>query len=142
MNWIVDNQGGIATYRAIVNELTHARTLEVALENATDFTMLELENEWRAYLGAGPVPLAVIDPASVLVDTVDPLFAVGDSFVFESANLRTPLYNKPAESVIANSVCFANSTVTILRSGNDGQQNWYEVDCQGLSGWITESALQ
>lgn len=142
MNWIVDNYGGLETYRAIVDELTRGRALDVALENVTGFTLLELENGWRAYLGVGPVPAEVLDPGAILSEPVDPLFDVGDTLVLETANLREPLYNKPAEDALATSSCFGNSPLTILRAGNDGRQNWYEIDCQGLTGWITEGILQ
>jgi hypothetical protein len=142
MNWIVEYHGGIETYRAIVDELRKNRPLGEALETATGISFIDLENEWRTYLGVGPIPAEVLDPASVLSEPVDPLYAVGDSFTLESATLQTPLYNKPSEVAIANSACFTGSTVTILRAGSDGTQNWYEVDCQGLVGWMNETSLQ
>ena len=142
MNWIVDYHGGIETYRAIVDELRKNQPFSVALETATGITFIDLENEWRTYLGVGVIPAEILDPAAILSEPVDALFGVGDSLTLESTTLQTPLYNRPSAVSVASSACFTGSTVTILRVGYDGAQNWYEVDCQGLVGWLNEVALQ
>lgn len=142
MTWIVDSFDGIDTYRAIVDELRKSQPLSSALEAATGVVYLDLENQWRAFLGVGPVPAEILDPGAVLSETVDAQYEVGDSITLQAATLQTPLYNKPSPTSIANASCFNNSTITILRSGYDGEQNWYEVDCQGLVGWVSEATLQ
>ncbi len=141
MFWIVDTYGGIETYRAIVEHMAQARTLGQSLEMVTGKTMLELENEWRDFLGVGPVPEAVLNPASILGEPVEPYFEVGEQIVLPPTPFSQPIYSEPKTRSIANTSCFANTAVTITHAGNDGEMNWYEVDCMGMTGWMYQGQL-
>ena len=141
MRWIVANHGGIDTYRTIVEEMARASTLGEALEVATGETFLELENEWRAYLGVGPVPAEVLDPAAAMLAPAEPYFAEGEQVVLPATPFQQPIYNAPSTRSIADGACFANSPVTILKAGSDGTLNWYQVDCLGMVGFMNQGQL-
>lgn len=141
MLWLTDTHGGIDTYRTVVDEMAQAHTLFEALETTTGFTALELENEWRAFLGVGPVPPEVLDPALALDPPAEPFFAVGEQVVMPASPFQQSMYTKPTEQSISNAACFANSTATVLQAGNDGTVNWYEMECMGMVGWMSQAQL-
>jgi len=141
MTWLVETHGGMDTYRAIVEAMRGGYTVAEALEKATGQPFLELENQWRAFLGIPPVPAEVLDPALGLGEPAEPYFRVGEQVTLPAMPFSRPLYTQPKERSLSTSVCFANATVTILRVGNDGVTNWYEVDCMGLKGWISQAQL-
>jgi hypothetical protein len=58
-----------------------------------------------------------------------------------ATTFQQPLYGRPTRSSAASGACFANMTLTIVRGGNDGTVNWYEVDCMGIEGWISQAEL-
>ena len=141
MRWIVDTYGGMDTYHAIVETMSQARTLDEALEAATGKTLIELENEWRAFLGVGPIPEEILDPAAALGDPVEPFYAEGETVTMPASPFSQPIYNAPRTNSIADAACFANTPLTILHAGNDGEVNWYEVDCMGMQGWMNQGQL-
>ncbi len=141
MRWLVEARGGIETYRAIVDEMARGLPLEQALQTATGETFLDLENEWRAHLGIGPVPAEELDPALALGEPAEPFFEVGSSVTLPASPFQQPIYSAPSVSSIANAACFANTPVKILRAGGDGTLNWYEIDCMGMSGWMNQGQL-
>ena len=141
MLWLADTHGGLDTYRRIVEEMGAGRSLEDALKNVTGQTLLELENEWRAFLGQPEVPLELIDPGAALDEPAEPFFAVGELVMIPPAGFSVLLYNRPSKTSIAASACYANMDVTVLQAGNDGTTNWYQVDCMGQIGWIAQAEL-
>lgn len=141
MRWLVDTQGGIDTYRAVVEEMKHGVALEQALETATGQSFLDLENAWRGFLGVAEVPLSVLDPASALSEPAEPFFAEGDQVTLPAAPFQQTIYTAPSTTSISNAFCFANTPVTILRAGSDGALNWYEVDCMGMRGWMNQGQM-
>jgi hypothetical protein len=124
-------------YRQIVEEMRQGHTLEVSLESVTGKTLLDLENEWRAFLGQPEVPVDLIDPGAALAEPAQPFFAVGESVTTPATAFQILLYSRPTETSAASGSCFANTTVTVLQAGSDGTVNWYEVDCMGQTGWIS-----
>ena len=141
MQWIVATQGGMDTYRAIVDEMSTGILLADALEAATGIPMVDLENEWRAFLGVEPIPAEVFDPGLALSDPVEPFFAPDEQVILPAAPFQQLIYSAPTTQSAANAACFANSPVTIKRAGSDGSLNWYEVDCMGLTGWMNQGQL-
>lgn len=141
MLWLADTHGGLDMYRMIVTEMAQGSSLEQALVSATGLTLLELENEWRAFLGFGPVPLEVLDPGSALASPREPSFAIGESINLPATSFQALIYSQPTETSVAIGACFANTAATILRTGNDGTVNWYEVDCMGQVGWMNQVQL-
>lgn len=141
MLWLVDTHGGLDTYRAIVDEMARGITLEQALHTVTGLSLLELENEWRAFLGVAEVPAEILDPALMLGAPAEPYFEVGEQVILPATPFQQHVFATPEEKPISNLPCFANTPVTILRVGNDGVSNWYEVDCMGLVGWMSQSQL-
>ncbi len=141
MLWLVDAHGGLETYLAIVNEMEHGATLEQALQTATGVPMLDLENEWRAFLGVGAVPAEILDPALMLGAPAEPFFETGEQVTLPATPFQQKVFSTPEEKPISNLTCFANTPVTILQAGNDGTTNWYEVDCMGIVGWMSQSQL-
>jgi hypothetical protein len=141
MKWLTEDYGDMEMYNAIVQEVKRGTTVEDALQVVTGKTFLELENEWRAFLGIPPVAPEQLDPALALGEPDDPYFEVGEIVTLPSTPFQQPMYNKPTEISIADAVCFANMQATILRAGSDGTVNWYEVDCMGMVGWMNQGQL-
>jgi hypothetical protein len=141
MLWLADHYGGLEMYRSLVGKMSKGYTLEKTLQNTTGKTLLALENEWRAWLGFGPVPLEALDPGSALSAPAAPFFAEGESVTLPATTFQALLYSAPTEQSAAKGACFANTPVTILRAGSDGVINWYEVDCQGQVGWISQAHI-
>jgi len=141
MLWLVDAKGGLDTYQAVAEEMGAGRILEDALLNVTGQTLLELENEWRAFLGQPEVPLELVDPAAALNPPAEPFFAVGESVTVPAASYQVLLYTRPSKTSIAAAACYANMSLTILQAGNDSVTNWYQVDCMGQIGWVSQADL-
>lgn len=139
--WLVAEKGGMDAYRAVIMEIGDGASVVEALETVYAQTFLELENEWRAFLGIAPVAPEQLDPALALDAPAEPFLAEGEQVVLPATPFSQPLYTEPDERSIANGACFANSPATVLRAGNDGITNWYEVDCMGLVGWMTQAQL-
>ncbi len=141
VNWLINNYG-IETHAEIVR-LQHEEKLDFfeAIETATDTSFLELQNQWRAYVGYTQLSLADVDPASALADALDPLYSEGDSFVL-AGGIQIPMYSQPGPVSLTSGACFNNTTVTVLRVGNLDGINYYEIDCQGQIGWLAEDAIQ
>ena len=121
--------------------MSHGITLAQALQTVTGLSLVDLENEWRAFLGVGEIPAEVLDPASALGKPADPYFEVGEQVTLPATPFQQRIFTTPEEKPIANMTCFGSTPVTILRAGNDGTTNWYEVDCMGLVGWMNQSQL-
>ncbi|MBI5958490.1 MAG: hypothetical protein HY866_07145 [Chloroflexi bacterium] len=141
MSWLVDTHGGMDTYRGVVEEIRHGANLVQALETVTGQPFLDLENEWRAFLGVSPVAADVLDPGLTLGAPAEPFFAEGDTVILPSAPFSQPIYTEPKVRSVAMGACFASSKVTIRRAGHDGTVNWYEVDCTGMVGWMNQTQL-
>jgi hypothetical protein len=141
MKWLADTHGGLVTYRTIVQEMASGALLSEALETATGLTLLDLENEWRTFLGIPPIAPEQLDPGLALDPLVEPYFELGEQITVPATTFQQPLYGRPTRSSAASGACFANMTLTIVRGGNDGTVNWYEVDCMGIEGWISQAEL-
>ncbi len=142
INWLMATYGGLPTHAAILQNLRSGQTLYQALETVTGKTFLELENEWRAYIGFNVLSLADVDPASALDDPIDAAFAVGDTVTLPAMPMQVPMADAPGPGQIGNAPCFGGTEVTILRVGSLDGVNYYEVDCGGLTGWMTLGQLQ
>jgi hypothetical protein len=141
MLWLVDAYGGLDVYRAIVDEMAKGYTLEQTLDRVLGKTLLDLENEWRAFLGFGPVPEEILDPGLALDDPAEPFYAEGESVLMPANAFQILMYSRPSEQSTVTGSCFANTPVTVLRAGNDGVVNWYEVDCMGQTGWMNQGQM-
>jgi hypothetical protein len=141
MTWLVESHGGMDTYRAIVQEMARARPMKEAIETVTGYTLLELENEWRVFLGVPELTPEQVDPSLALAEPAEPYFEVGEEVIMPGMPFQQSIYNQPSTTSISDAVCFANTPITILRTGNDGQTNWYEVDCMGMVGWMNQGQL-
>lgn len=140
INWILTNYGGLDTHLKVVETFRRTGDIKKALEEATGETFFDLQNGWRVYLGLNAFNLADIDPASALEDAIDPLVQVGDTITITT--MRVPLNQKPGPISLAQGACFSGSTATVLRMGSLDGVNYYEIDCLGLKGWVTDAQLR
>jgi len=142
LNYLLANYGGVEIHLKIV-ELMRGEGLSVyeAVESVTGKPFLEVENEWRAYLGYQPLDLADVDPASALEAPVDPIAAEGDQVTLPASPALSSLYENPGPNQLGNGQCFANTTVTILKVGSLDGIDYYQVDCMGMVGWMTRDQL-
>ncbi len=141
VNWMTETQGGLAMHAAIVDELALAIPLGEAIENATGVPLGELENAWRASLGLPPVAAEALDAALALGPPVEPFFAEGEEVALPAQPFQQVMKTEPLESATDAGLCMANLPVTVLRVGNDGELNWYQVDCMGGVGWLHQGQL-
>lgn len=140
INWLLSNYGGAEAHGQII-EAMGANTSPVdAIEIVTGRDFLDLENEWRSYLGFNTLSLADIDPASALEELVNPVLAPGDTVAVPGFS-PVPLNVNPGPAQLANAQCFGGTEVTVLRGGSLDGVDYYEVDCQGLTGWLTAEKL-
>lgn len=141
INWLVAEYG-IETHAEIVR-LQREDGLGVieAIEAAAGVTFFDLQNDWRAYIGAPPFTLADLDPASALDEPVNPVAAVGDTLTLPVTPALVPLAEQPGPRSLASGQCFASMAVTVLRVGSLEGVDYYEVDCMGMTGWVTAETL-
>lgn len=141
VNWLYANYGG--------TELAHQISRNIADENmsvyeaiaaATGVDFLTLENGWRAYIGFNQLRPEDLDPSLLLEDAPNALFAPSDSVVIPGPRPVT-LMEVPGGR-IGQAQCFAGTLVAVLRVGTLDGLDWYEVDCNGLRGWLTADDLQ
>ena len=141
INWLLTNYGGIETHAEIVELVGSGIVMQDALEQVTGVPFNELQNQWRAYIGFNVLSLADIDPASALDEPIAPLFQVGDTFTITGFRTQ-PLYENPGPAQLSQGGCFPNTEATVLRVGSLDGVNYYEVDCGGLVGWMTEEQMR
>ena len=108
---------------------------------AGDEAVLDIENEWRAYLGLEPLTLADVDPAAALEPFEDNLIAVGDTITLPASPMMSPLAEKPGPKSLSGGQCFANTPVTVLNMGMLDGVPYYQIDCMGMTGWVTRDQL-
>jgi hypothetical protein len=137
INWLLTTYGGIEFHAELTDLMGTNVPLTEALEITTGVSFLELQNQWRAYIGFNQLSLADVDPASALEEPIDAAFEVGDTTTLPATPFNVPLNSNPGPTSLANASCFANTQVTILRVGSLDGVNYYEIDCNGLTGWVT-----
>jgi len=141
INFLVTHYGGIDTHRQIAELMRTGPTVYEAVEQVTGKPFLEVENEWRVYLGLAPLSLADVDPAQALEPFEDNLIAVGDTITLPATPMMSPLAEKPGPKALASAQCFANTAVTVLNMGMLEDVPYYEIDCMGMTGWVTRDQL-
>lgn len=140
INWLLTSYGGIELHRTIVETYSGGVGIYEAIEQATGKSFFDLENEWRAYTGFTQLSLADIDPAATLDDAPDAKYQPSDSVVMPGP-LPVTLKDDPG-GIIGMAQCFPGTMVAILRVGSLDGVDWYEVDCLGLTGWVTLDDLE
>ncbi|HEX3052095.1 MAG TPA: hypothetical protein VHP83_15660 [Aggregatilineaceae bacterium] len=141
INWLNMNYGGIDTIRQIIAQMQAGVDVYEAIEQATGKLFIDLQNEWRIYLGYEPLDLADIDPAAALQPAVDPLFEVGDTVTLPPSPPLPGIYENPGPDELYTGQCFANTAVEILQVGSLDGVDYYQVDCMGQIGWMTRDQL-
>ncbi|HML23816.1 MAG TPA: hypothetical protein PKD09_19325 [Aggregatilinea sp.] len=141
INFLLTNYGGIETHLKIAEQMRLGTSVYAAVEDVTGKPFLDVENEWRTYLGYPALTLADIDPASALEPPLDTSIAEGDTLVLPSTPFMAPLYEEPGPYVLSNASCFAGTQVTVLRAGSLDGVDYYEVDCMGMTGWMSRDQL-
>ena len=140
INWLLTNYGGLETHEQIVDLLSRNVVLADAIERVVNVPFIELQNEWRTYLGYEPFSAEDLDPSLALGEPIDPLYAAGDIIKFPGPSPET-LRVFPGPNQISNAACFAGLDAEILRVGSLDGLNYYEINCAGLTGWVEEGRL-
>jgi hypothetical protein len=140
VNWFV-TEYGIETHAAVVELMKHNTGFYDAMEQVTGEPFLNLENRWRAYIGLPPLELADLDPTAALEPPRDPVFETGAVVTLPATPALVPLNEVPGPRSLASGQCFASMTVTVLRVGSLDGVDYYEVDCMGQVGWVTQETL-
>lgn len=141
INYLVTYYGGIDTHRQIAELMRTGPTVYKAVEQVTGKPFFDIENEWRAYLGLEPLTLADVDPAAALEPFEDNLIAVGDTITLPASPMMSPLAEKPGPKSLSGGQCFANTPVTVLNMGMLDGVPYYQIDCMGMTGWVTRDQL-
>lgn len=140
VNWLVAEYG-LDAMQAINQSQARGIPFYTSIEEITGQSFLNIENRWRAYLGFRQLTLAEIDPASALEPYDDPLLSEGDTVTLPAMPPLVPMKEKPGERVLVGAQCFANMSITILRIGALDGTPYYEVDCMGMTGWVTRDQI-
>ncbi|MCI0713652.1 MAG: hypothetical protein L0154_26075 [Chloroflexi bacterium] len=140
INWLLTNYGGLETHAQIVDLLSRNIVLADAIEQVVGVSFVELQNEWRTYLGYEPFSAEDLDPSLALGEPIDPLYLVGDIVQFPGPSPET-LHVFPGPNQISNAACFAGLDAEIVRVGSLDGVNYYEINCAGLTGWVEEGRL-
>ncbi len=143
INFLVMNYGGIEFHRQMVEKMRgEGKSVYQAVEDLTGKPFLEVENEWRTYLGFRPLTPADLDPALALLPYEDSVIAVGDTITLPAMPPIVQLGESPIPRPPISGACFANTPVEVLRMGQaeDGTA-YFEIDCMGMTGWVTRDAL-
>ena len=141
INYLLANYGGLDLHRAIAQGTRHGTSVFDSVEELTGKPFLEIENEWRAYLGFRPLTEADLDPVLALELYEDSMIAVGDTVTLPAVPAIAPIYEDPKPKSLVNASCFGNTPVTILRMGQLDGVAYFEVDCMGQVGWMTRDQL-
>jgi hypothetical protein len=141
INFLLTNYGGIDLHREIAQRMRYGTSVFDAVEELTGKPFLDIENEWRTYLGYQPLTLADVDPAQALEPYEDNMLAEGDTVTLPATPALVPIYEKPGPKSLAGGQCFANMQVTILKIGALDGVPYYQVDCMGQVGWMTRDQL-
>ena len=112
-----------------------------SIEQVTGQSFMDLENQWRAYIGLPPFSAADLDPAAALQPIPDAPFAIGDTVTLPPSPPLPAVYEAPAPNAAYTGQCFANMQVTILQMGALDGVHYYQVDCMGQIGWMTGDQL-
>lgn len=141
LNFLMANYGGLETHRKVAELMRQDHSIYEAVEQVTGKPFLEIENEWRIYLGYRPLTVADIDPSAALEPLVDPLYDVGDVVTLPTTPPVSLIFEHPGPNQIAKGQCFAGMQVTIKRGGSLDGMDYYEVDCMGQIGWMGRDQL-
>jgi hypothetical protein len=140
-NYLNTFYGGIDAIHEIITYLARNESIFTAVEAVTGKPFLDVENEWRTYLGFEPFSPEDLDPTAALQPYEDNVIAVGDSVVLPAVPAFANLYEAPGPKQLVSGTCFANMPVTILRMGTIDDLPYFEVDCMGQVGWMTRDQL-
>jgi hypothetical protein len=141
IGYIVDNYGGLATHRAIIEQLQRNIVLTEAIENVLGQPFLEIENAWRAAVGFPTISPESLDPTLRLQDPIAALYNVGDTFSIPGPRPLS-LAVAPGPNQLSNgAACFAGTEAEVLRVGSIDGLDYYEIGCSGFIGWATTDQL-
>lgn len=141
INFLLTHYGGMETHRRIIDLQISNVVLFDAIEQVTGKPFVEIENEWRTYLGFPALSLADVDPASALQPYEDSLLAVGDTVTLPAMPAMSMMYQDPKPNALISGSCFGNAQVEILQMGQLDGVIYIKVDCVGQIGWMTRDQI-
>jgi hypothetical protein len=141
INWLLVNYGGLELHYQISENLRLGQSVFESVEELTGKPFLEIENEWRAYLGYKPINPVDLDPSLALEPYEDPLIAVGDKITLPALPAVVPLGEDPLPRTLGVGTCFANTEVEVLKMGQSDGVAYFQVNCMGMIGWVTRDKL-
>ncbi|MBI5960869.1 MAG: hypothetical protein HY866_19175 [Chloroflexi bacterium] len=141
INWLLVNYGGLELHRQISEELHFGTSIFESIEKLTGKPFLEIENEWRVYLGYKPLTAGDLDPSLALEPYEDPLIAVGDKITLPALPAMVPLGEDPLPRTLAAGTCFSNPEVEVLKMGQSEGVAYFQINCMGMIGWVTRDKL-
>jgi hypothetical protein len=141
INYLLTNYGGPETHRQIAELMRANSSIFEAVETVTGKPFLEIENEWRTYLGFPVLDLADIDPSAALEPAIDPVAEVGDTVTLPAVPVMPVVHANAGPNQPTSGQCFANTAVEILQIGSLDGVDYYQVDCMGQIGWMDRGEL-
>ena len=133
--------GGMETIARIIEMQRDQMSIYAAVEEITGKTFLEVENEWRVKYGFRPLTLADVDPASALEPYEDSLLVEGGMVTLPAMPPMVKMNEDPGEGSMPGPQCFGSTPVMILRMGTLDDIAYFEIDCMGMTGWVTRDQL-
>ena len=140
VTWLVGTYG-IDTHRHIVDLQAQNNQFEAAVEQATGETFLDIENDWRVYIGFAAIMPEDLDPSLLLEPYEDTMVAAGDIVTLPALPAISMMYQDPMPNALVSGSCYANVDVEILRMGQLDDVAYFEINCMGQVGWVTRDQL-
>ncbi len=140
INWMIATYG-MESHAKIAAQMAKGTPFYQAFEATFERPFVEVENEWRAYLGANLLNPADIDPASALQDYTDSMIAVGDEITLPAMPVLVSMKEAPGPNAIPGPQCFGGSKVKVLAMGALDEVPYFQIECMGMTGWVTREAL-
>ena len=138
INWMVVNNG-LDTLPAVLDAIQSGASVPDAIAEVLGRDFLEIENEWRTSLSYPPILPEDLDPSLALQDPIDPAFNVGDTVTL-GGFMGVTIRGNPGDD-FGQAQCFPGTEVEIVRVGSLDGENWFEIDCAGLTGWMNTADL-
>jgi hypothetical protein len=140
INWLVSRTNLAVLTDIIVQVRSTEQTPIEVLEATFGDDFVNIENAWRSTMGLPPVSLSQIDPIAALQPAPTALLNVGDTLAVPGFG-PLPLVNVPGDPLSSGAACFPGGTIEVLQRGLLDGVVWYQVECQTLTGWISEGDL-
>ncbi len=145
---IYGHTGGWPGFISIVAYSPDIDTIVIVMVNSdysmAGFNLMETTQAIYEIIGLEFPEIVVeeVDPLENLQPSENAVYTDGDTIVLPPVPPTISLGISPGDTLQSNARCFANTEITILRSGSIEGINYYEIDCLGMTGWVAADVIE